>query len=180
MKKSIKYPCLPAGRQVSSMQYRASSGFTLIETLIYSALITLITTFSILAVYQLIDASDRGENLEQLNENQRFLEQKIYWTLQSVSSINSPAIGATSTTLSVDKIGFAENPVVIDTLSDTARIKRGVEAANLITNDSYVAVRDLAFHQFNFSGKPAIKITGTLFNSFTSTTLSINTTILVK
>lgn len=157
-----------------------NNGFTLIETLIYSALVTMITAFSILSVYQLIDTSDRGKNLEQLNENQRFLEQKIYWTLQSVSVINSPASGATSTSLSVDKVGFAENPVVIDVISDTARIKRGVAAANLITNDSYVAVQDLAFHQFSFSGKPAIKITGTLFNSFTSTTLAIDTTILTK
>lgn len=157
-----------------------NSGFTLIETLIYSALVTMITAFSILAVYQLIDTSIRGKNLEQLNENQRFLEQKIYWTLQSVSAINSPAIGATSTSLSVNKIGFADNPVVIDVVSDTARIKRGAEAASLITNDSYVALQDLAFHQFSFSGKPAIRITGALFNGFTSTTLSIDTTILIK
>lgn len=157
-----------------------NKGFTLIETLIYSALVTLITTFSVLAVYQLIDTGTRGKNLEQLNENQRFLEQKIYWTLQSVSAINSPASGATSTVLSVNKIGFADNPVVIDVVSDAARIKRGVEAASLITADSYVAVQDLVFHQFSFSGKPAIRVTGTIFNGFTSTTLAIDTTILIK
>ena len=157
-----------------------NSGFTLIETLIYATLVTVVTTFSILAVYQLIDTSDRGKNLEQLTENQRFLEQKIYWTLQSVSSINAPASGATTTSLSVNKIGFAENPVVIDVDSQTARIKRGTSPAILITNDSYVAVQDLSFHQFNFSGKPAIKVSGTLFNAFTSTTVAIDTTILVK
>ena len=155
-------------------------GFTLVETLLYAGLTTVIITFSILATYQLIESSNRVKSQKELVENQKLLEQKIYWVLQNVSAINSPATDATTTTLSVDKIGFAQNPVVVSVNSSTAFLQRGTGAALPITDDAYVAVQNLTFHQFDFSGQPAIQVSGTLFNGYTSTTAAINTTIIVR
>lgn len=156
------------------------SGFTLIETLLYAVLVTVIITFSILSVYQLIDSRSRNKHRKELVENQRLLEQKIYWALQNNSAINSPSSAATTTSLSVNKIGFANNPVVIDVNSGVARLKLGSAAAQPITNGSYGAVQNLSFNQFNLSGQPAIRVSGNLFDSFTSTTVALDTTITVK
>jgi type II secretory pathway pseudopilin PulG len=157
-----------------------NKGFTLIEILIYAAITTVIITFSILAVYQFLDASDRLKNQRELIENQHLLEQKISWALQSVSAINSPTLGATSTILSVDKIGFSENPVVIDIDGGAARLKRGSAPALQITNDAYSEIQNLAFRQFDFSGHPAIRISADLYNAFTSTTVNIDRTIIIR
>lgn len=151
-----------------------NNGFTLIEILIYAGLTTAILSFAILTVYSLIDTVDRGKNLQELAENQKLLEQKIYWVLQNVSAINSPDAGATTTVLSVNKLNYGQNPVVVDSISETARITIGVGAALPITNDAYVAVRDLLFHQLELSGRSAIKVSGELFNAFASTSLSID------
>lgn len=155
-------------------------GFTLIETLLYTTITTMVISLAIFAAYQMIDAGGRVEQAKELAENQKFLEQKIYYALQNVSSVNSPATGATTAVLSVNKIGSAENPIVIDAEANTARIKRGTAPAVPITDNFYVSVQELSFHQFDFSGQPAIKISGTLFNAFTSTTVAIDTTISVK
>ncbi len=154
-------------------------GFTLIETLIYSALTTLIAAFAIIIAYQLIDSSDRLRSQREMAENKKFLEQKIYWALQNISTINSPTSGATSTSLSVTKLNYASNPVVIDGSQSVVKIQKGGGVAVPITNE-YVAAQDLNFHQFDFSGRPAIRVSGNLFNNFTSTTVDINFTILTK
>lgn len=152
----------------------------MLEILIYSALTAMILSFSILTVYELLNSGDRGRNLKELAENQKFLEQKIHWTLQNVSAINSPGAGATTTSLSVDKIGYSQNPVVIDVDAETARLKRGGGLPNPITDDFYVAVRDLSFHHLDLSGRSAIKVSGSLFNGFTSTTLPIDLLIFTE
>lgn len=158
-----------------------TSGFTLIETLIYAALTATIVTLAIFATFQMINAASRVRNQKEVVDNQKLLIQKIYWTLQSVSAINSPGSGATSTTLSVDKLGYGSNPVVINTASGAAWLKRGAGVAQPITDVSYVQTQNLNFHQFDFSGHPAIQVSGSLFNSYTSTTVAIGTTtILIK
>lgn len=175
MRNSTKY-------KVLSIKYGDSRtrGFTLIETLIYSAITTAFITFALLTTYSAIAAADRSRNLRELVESHKFLEQKIYWALQSNSTINSPQSAATTTILSVDKIGYANNPVVIDLLGNaTARIKIGLAAAQPITPDT-VTVEDLSFRQLDLSGQKAIQITATMVNFVASSSLSINTTIIVK
>ncbi len=158
---------------------RKNDGFTLIETLIYSAITTGLITVAILTVYQFIDGAARLKYHKELAENQKLLEQKIYWALQSVSAVNSPGVGATTTSLSVNKIGFAANPVVIDLDSGIVRLKRGAGAATQITND-YSEIANLTFHQHNFDGRPAVKIDATLVNRQASTSIDIATTILIR
>lgn len=145
----------------------------------YSALTTFMLTFAILSTYQLIDGSARNKYQKELVENQKTLEQKIYWALQSVSAINAPAAGATSTTLSIDKIGFAQNPVVIDLNSGVVRLKRGSGAAQPITNE-FSEIQDLSFHQHVFDGRPAIQVRATVYNYYASTSVEIDTTILTR
>lgn len=159
--------------------HRNNNGFTLLETLLYSALVTVIVTFSVFAVHHFLDTTYRIKTQKELSENQRFLEQKIQWVLQSVSTINSPALNATSTSLSVDKIGYGSNPAVIDVDSGIARLKKGTGSAIPITSD-YSYIQELNFHRFSLSGRPAIKISGLLLNSFASTSVEIDTTIVTQ
>lgn len=156
------------------------TGFTLIETLIYAAITTIILTFAILSAYQIIDGSDRAEHQRQLAENQRFFEQKIYWLLRGVSIVNVPASGATGAVLSVNKLNFPDNPVVVDVDAGVIRLKRGAGAALAITDEAYVGARNISFRHLNLSGHSAIKVSGNLFDSLTSATVAIDMTVLIK
>lgn len=155
-------------------------GFTLIEVIIYAAVTVIILTFAILSAYQIIEGSDRAEHQRQLAENQRFLEQKIYWLLQGVSTIDVPVSGATGAVLSVNKLNFPDNPVVIDVDAGVVRLKRGTGAALAITDEAYVEAQNISFHQLSLSGHPAIKVSGTLLDGLTSATAAIDMTVLIK
>lgn len=154
-------------------------GFTLVETLIYSAITVMMLTFAIFTVYNMISASNKARSQKELSEGKKFLEQKIYWTLQSISAINSPVAGATSTSLSVAKLNYANNPVVIDNPDWIARIKRGAGNAIPITGD-YIKLNNLNFHQFTFSGRPAIYTSGTMTDVYSSTSVDIDFTIIAQ
>lgn len=166
-------------RRANKYFFSSRRGFTLIETLIYAAITTGMVTFAILSSYQLISSADKIRNQKELSENKKFFEQKIYWVLQDLSAINSPGTGATTTSLSVNKLNFADNPVVVSVADGVVWLKRGAGAATPITNE-YVAVQDLEFHNYDFSGRPAIQLSGTLYNAFASTTIDLHTTILTR
>ncbi len=154
-------------------------GFTLIETLIYSAITTLFLTAALLMIYQMISSLQRGKNERELVENQKVLEQKIYWALQSVSAINSPAANATTTSLSVNRLNYGSNPILIDMNGGVARITKGAGAATPVTN-TYSDLQSMTFHQYSWDGRPAIRVQATLVNHVASTSVSIDTTIITK
>src|SRR3989344_1222509 len=101
------------------------AGFTLIETLIYAGIISGFITISLLMVYNIIDFSASLAEQRGLIEGQRFLDQKLHWVLSNVSAVNSPVASSSSATLSINKIGFAQNPVVVDSLNGAVRVSYG-------------------------------------------------------
>jgi len=150
-------------------------GFTLIETIIYVAIVGGFITTSILLTYQIIDFSDSLEKQRELGENQRFLVQKLNWVLSGVSTITTPTTGNTSATLDINKIGIGQ--LVVDASGDVVRLKTGVGAPIPLTND-YASTTNLLFEHLNFSGKSAIRITADLSNK--AATTSVDTTIIIQ
>ena len=120
------------------------AGFTLIETIIYAALFSLIIGLVIGAVYNIIEGSEDLQKNIITDAEAHFLSRKIEWALTGVSAINAPASGLTGTSLSVNKIGYAQNPVVFDLDSNNLRIKKGL-ANPVILNSGNVTVSDLQF-----------------------------------
>src|SRR3989344_5232647 len=152
-------------------------GFSLLEVLIYSGIITGFITFTILSAYQMIEYGGRLEKQRELNENQRFLVQKLHWALSNVQTVNSPALGGTGATLSVDKIGFGSNPIVIDAVNGAVRMSLG-GGASVTLNNRFASTTNLIFDYQNFYGEGIMKVTADLSNDVATT--SINTNIFVR
>ena len=155
----------------------AKEGFTLIEVLIYAGIVSGFIVIALVLAYQIIDYSDRLESQRELGENQRFLVQKINWVLSGVQAINSPAPGVSGATLSVNKFNFGQNPLVVDAVASTTRLKIGLAEAVSLTN-RYASVSNLLFEHLNFSGEDVIRVTANLSNDVAST--SIDMTVLIK
>ena len=147
-------------------------GFTLIEVLIYVALISIIIGGSLTVVYQILETNSGVYNKIIIEQEANFLLQKIRWTMTGVSTINSPGVGATSSSLSVNKINFSENPVIVDLSSSTARMKRG-SGQPAVLNSQNVVVENLVFqHLASSSSIPeAIKINITVSKKAFTTTI---------
>ena len=88
-------------------------GFTLIEIIIYVALLSLTIGFILAGVYQILDSKTGVLARTSVEEEANFLMKKIKWAMTGVDAVNQPTAGATSTTLSVNKFNFSANPVAI-------------------------------------------------------------------
>ena len=119
-------------------------GFTLIEVLIYSALIAMIISGSLIAVYQIIEGSDSIQNKIIMEQEANFLLSKIRWALTGATAINIPTIGLASSTLSINKANYSENPIVFDLNSNNLRIKQG-SGNPAILNNQNIAINNLIF-----------------------------------
>ncbi len=126
------------------------TGFTLIETLLYSAIVVVIIGSMIGMSYALIRTSNRLEYQTEVNENAQFLTNKIAWVLKGATNINSPAVNTNGATLSVNTSSLSFNPFVFDLSGGAVRLKVGTAVAVPITN-GHVTVSSLSFSNFSFA-----------------------------
>jgi len=143
-----------------------SGGFTLIEVLIYSLIVTVFLTFTLVLTYGMIVSSERIVARKELVENQKLILQKVVWALQNVSTINTPAFLATSSTLSIDKLNYYFNPIIFSLSASTLNLKNG--ATTTAISNSYVSVSQLIF---THATSGAIRFRATLFNQYATETI---------
>jgi prepilin-type N-terminal cleavage/methylation domain-containing protein len=78
-------------------------GFTLIETIVYMALLGLIMTGALVSTYELISSSQKSSGKATVQEEGTFVERKFEWALSDLAS--APAVGGSgcNQTLSITK-----------------------------------------------------------------------------
>lgn len=102
----------------------SKGGFTLVETIIYIALFSIMTSFVLAVFYQLIGSYDQNKNRIEVDQEANFLMQKLLWALTGAEIINQPTAGATSTSLSLSKYTYGQNPIVFDVAAQNLRISK--------------------------------------------------------
>lgn len=139
---------------------KGKKGFTLIETLIYSMLVSLIIGGILVSIYEMIQGSVTLNARIVAEEEVNFIFRKISWAMAGAYDINSPGAGDIDTALSIDKTGFPDNPIVFDLDSGNLRISRAGQAPVVLNNEG-VTVSSIAFeHLPSGSGKPeGVKVT---------------------
>ena len=139
------------------IQYKESSrGFTLIEVVVYIALISIVIGYSTSGDYTLIRDSERLNARVIIDAEANFLLKKIEWALSSVQNITNPSSGFSDDSLSIERYNFsANNPVVFDLDSDgNLRITVGVNTE--ILNSELINVDNLLFEHIAPNGdRPA-------------------------
>ncbi len=151
---------------------RSTTGFTLIETIIYMALISIIIAGALITVYQVLESSNALYNKIITEQEANFLLRKFAWVTSGVSTINLPPAGATSSVLSVNKTNFSENPLILDLNANNVRLKRGSKEPAIL-NTQNVKIKNLIFqHLASVGDAPeAIKINLTIDTQSFSTTI---------
>jgi prepilin-type N-terminal cleavage/methylation domain-containing protein len=137
----------------------SNSGFTLIESIIYLALFSIVIAGGMIAAYGIIQSSDNGSNHITLQEEANFILRKINWAMtgsNTITVISSPP------SLSVTKSGL---PILLfDMSSSDLRLTRG-SGSPITLNSSNIKISNLSFVKITGSGK-----TDAVATSFTLTT----------
>lgn len=87
---------------------KTAKGFTLIETVIYIALLGMLMSGTVVGAYQIFESTGRDRTKTMLQEEGDFLIAKVAWALSGAETMHSPVItappcSATSTSLSLTK-----------------------------------------------------------------------------
>lgn len=117
-------------------------GFTLIETLIYIALVTLIMGSGVVAAFYIIDSSEKSKTNIATVAEADFLLRKIDWALTGATSIDT----SLPETLSVTKTGFPTISIYRNVSSNRAEIAVGSATSTLTENG--IRVTGLMFTYF--------------------------------
>lgn len=148
---------------------RKSAAFTLVETLIYAALISMIIGMVIIVAFQIVSGSGQLSEKIFLAEESSFLLRKIGWVIGSASVINSPNSGETSnTSFSVDRFGIpaGENPITFSVTAGNLTIDRG-GAGTVNLNSSLLNITNATFTHISATGttpagiKVELEVSGT-------------------
>ncbi len=116
------------------MRTGSKKGFTLIETVIYIALFTLIITGTLASTYSIVSSSARNQTKAMIQEEGSFLVGKIDWVL---TGIQSATVGGGGSTLSVIKFDTSiGNPLVLDQTGGNLSLTRGTNPPQVLNNSN--------------------------------------------
>ena len=134
-----------------------NKGFTLIETIIYTALLSIIISSVLLIVYQMLEGRYRLGALIEVSEEGRFLMGKINWALDGLDAVIEPPLNATSSALSINKLNFSPNPIMIYASGTEAFISYG-GGESMALNSESVLIRDFLFRHFESGNVSAVEV----------------------
>jgi len=129
-----------------------NSGFTLIETVLYSALIAATIGAVLAAAYQIIQGNEAISRQIASGEEAAFVMAKIEWAVRNAATVNFPDSGASSSTLSLSLHGYLKNPVVFSLDNGTVYIQKSVGALTPLTSPR-APVAGMNFIHIPASGK---------------------------
>lgn len=126
-----------------------SAGFTLVETLIYIALFSIVIGGGMVAAYEIMQGTQAGNNQVILQEEANFIYRKINWALTGASSVN-----VTSNSLSLTKnINGTSTNLIFNYASPNLNVERPPEVADYLNSES-ISVTNLVFARVIEAGKP--------------------------
>jgi type II secretory pathway pseudopilin PulG len=126
-------------------------GFTLIELLLYVSIVGMMILSVSALLPLLMQSRVKNQTISEVAQQGTQAMQIITQTIRNSTVINSPTIGASASSLSVDTITAGNNPTVFDLSSGVLRIKEGTDSAVSLTN-SRVVVSSLTFQNLSRTG----------------------------
>ncbi|PIP23885.1 MAG: hypothetical protein COX90_03160 [Candidatus Nealsonbacteria bacterium CG_4_10_14_0_2_um_filter_38_17] len=124
-------------------------GFTLIEFLIYSAILGMVLVLAVGFLWNMVFGSIKEASYEEVQENSRFALMKITQEIKRAKAISNPAPGFSSNTLSLSMNNPSFNPTVFDIVDGKLRITIGSSGPYELTS-SQVIVNSVQFTNLSY------------------------------
>ena len=117
--------------------------------LLYAAIFVIIAGGMTLFAVAMLRTTEQTDYQVEISDNTRFLIQKMQRIIQGATAINSPAVGGTSSSLSVNTASTSANPLIIDLSNGVVRLKMASGTPLPLTN-SFVTVSSLSFKNYDY------------------------------
>ncbi len=130
--------------QDTTIKLNKQNGFTLIELILYIALVTIILSALVPFAWSTVETGVKSSVQQEVNANARYISERTKYEIRNASGINS--VSATSISLATSTP--ATNPTVIDLLGGNIRIKQGV-GSTVNLNSENTVINSLIFTNYS-------------------------------
>jgi len=132
---------------------RAPKGFTLLEFILYFALISIVVGMISAFAVDVVKTRAKTAAIAEVEQNMRFGMQRILRTVRQATKLNvgSSVFDSATGVLSLDMPDAAATPTVFDLSDGVLRVKEGAAAAVAITSPD-VRITSLRFSKDNGAG----------------------------
>lgn len=146
-----------------------NKGFTLIELLLYIAIVSVVVFVIAGLITSVLQSRVKNQTVADVEQEGAYVMQLITQTVRNATAVNSPAIGASSASLSVNVTSAPSSPTVFDSSAGVLRITEGAGSPVSLTS-SHVTVSSLLFKNLSVAALPqgSIRISFTITHVNTS------------
>ena len=138
------------------------AGFTLVEFIIYIGITAMLLTTLSALFYQLLRSQAKNQVIAEVEQEGGAVMRLVAQTIRNASGVVTPALGTSSSTLSLTTYASSTNPISFDLVSSTIRITEGIGAPVALT-PSRVTPSALLFENYSrLNTPPTIRIQFTL------------------
>lgn len=142
----------------NSLQLKATKGFTLIEILLYISISAVILLSISVFFSMLLQSRIKNQTIAEVEQQGLAVMQLITQTARNAEAITLPTQGASASSLTLDVVEVANDPIIFDIASGVIRITEGAGSALPLTNFR-VTASTLTFQNLSRTGTPgAIRI----------------------
>jgi type II secretory pathway pseudopilin PulG len=144
------------------MNKKRKKGFTLVEIIIYFGLVSIILILIIGFSLNIFESTNKNNVYREIQQNGRFIMQKIDSAIKSASELNHPSsLGESSDYLSLATQNSETDPIIIELSSEDIFITKG-EQDSYQLNSSQTKITNLEFLNISYPDNP-----GTIKTSLT-------------
>lgn len=136
-------------------------GFTLVEFLIYSTIVTFVVGGLVLTGINVLQGRARVKTVEEVNHNGKMAMEKIASHVRKAEDINHPEAGNEADYLSLAMFEEEDSPTVFNVEEGALMIKRGVKDAKPITAEA-VKIESLKFTNVSYPDGGTVRVETTM------------------
>ena len=138
---------------IQDLKFMHNRSFTLIELLIYIAIISLVLVSVTGFFWNIVSGNIKENSYQEVQQNGRFVITKITQEIKKAIGINSPVQGSSDNSLSLIMSEPNLNPTIFDVSGGKLRITQGASAPIELTTDQ-IRVSNLQFTNLSYLNSP--------------------------
>lgn len=132
-----------------------NKGFTLIELLLYLAIISLILLPISSFLSSFFEARVKNQTIMEVEEQGVSVMNIITQTIRNAEAINTPPVGSSAPSLSLNVVDAGLDPTLFDLSGSTLRVTEGAGSPVALTNTRVLA-SGLTFQNLSRPGTPGV------------------------
>ena len=144
--------------KLKTLNLKLYRGFTLVELILYIAIVTMFMTAVIYFTSDIVYGRVRSQVHQEVNQNMRLASKRIMYEIRNASGVNS--VSASSISLASTDSG--RNPTVIDRDVSSGRLRIGYGGSQYFLTSNKVTVTALNFTDFSTADSTNVKFSITI------------------